>query len=33
LFFDSIKNNNEWPIPLWQQIQASSIALDVEELL
>ena len=30
LFFDAIKNNNEWPIPLWEQIQATKIALEVE---
>ena len=31
LFFDAIKNNNEWPIPLWQQIQATEIALEIEK--
>jgi hypothetical protein len=30
-FVDVLKNGGEWPIPLWQQIQASRIALTVEE--
>ena len=30
-FFDAIKNNKNWPIPLWQQIQATEIALEVEK--
>ncbi len=29
-FVEAIKNGGAWPIPLWQQIQASRIALDVE---
>jgi len=32
-FFLAIQSAFDWPIPLWQQIQASSIALHVEELL
>lgn len=28
-----IQNGGEWPIPLWQQIQATEIALMVENLL
>ena len=30
-FVNVLKNGGEWPIPLWQQIQASRIALTVEE--
>ena len=30
-FVDVLKNGGEWPIPLWQQIQASRIALTIEE--
>jgi predicted dehydrogenase len=30
-FVDVLKNGGEWPISLWQQIQASRIALTVEE--
>ena len=30
-FVSILKNGGEWPIPLWQQIQASRIALTVEE--
>ncbi|KAA3662640.1 MAG: oxidoreductase [Calditrichaeota bacterium] len=33
LFGESIKKRQEWPIPLWQQVQATEIALTVEELL
>ncbi|WP_417796093.1 bi-domain-containing oxidoreductase [Terasakiella pusilla] len=29
-FADAILGNGEWPIPLWQQLQASKIALDVQ---
>lgn len=32
-FADTIKNGGEWPIPLWQQIQATDIAIRVDELL
>ena len=32
-FARSIQNSTEWPIPLWQQIQAMKIALDVENYL
>jgi hypothetical protein len=31
LFISAIKGETDWPIPLWQQIQASRIALTVEE--
>jgi predicted dehydrogenase len=30
-FVGVLKNGGEWPIPLWQQIQASKIALTIEE--
>ena len=30
-FVAAIKNGGEWPIPLWQQLQASRIALIVEQ--
>ena len=30
-FCDAVIKGGEWPIPLWQQIQASKIALKVEE--
>ena len=33
MYLDCLQGKADWPIPLWQQIQASSIALDVEELL
>jgi predicted dehydrogenase len=33
VFANSIKNNTEWPIPLWQQLQVAEIALHVEEML
>jgi len=32
-FADAIRDGGPWPIPLWQQLQASRIALDVEERL
>jgi predicted dehydrogenase/threonine dehydrogenase-like Zn-dependent dehydrogenase len=32
-FANCILNGAEWPIPLWQQIQATEIALRVEELI
>ncbi len=32
-FIQAIKQGGEWPIPLWQQLQASQIALDVEAQL
>lgn len=32
-FLDVIKNGGDWPIPLWQQIQATEIANKVEEFL
>ena len=32
-FADAIQNGGEWPIPLWQQIQATEIALAVERQL
>ena len=31
LFFDSIKNSKDYPIPIWEQIQATKIALEVED--
>jgi len=30
-FVAAIKSGGEWPIPLWQQLQASGIALTVEQ--
>lgn len=30
-FFEAIKSGGVWPIPLWQQLQASRIALRVEQ--
>jgi hypothetical protein len=30
-FVDVLKNGGEWPIPFWHQIQASRIALTIEE--
>lgn len=32
-FAAAIQEGGEWPIPLWQQIQATQIALQVEELV
>ncbi|NGX50639.1 MAG: 4-carboxy-2-hydroxymuconate-6-semialdehyde dehydrogenase [Chlamydiae bacterium] len=32
-FGDAILSGSEWPIPLWQQIQATEISLSVEEQL
>jgi predicted dehydrogenase/threonine dehydrogenase-like Zn-dependent dehydrogenase len=32
-FAAAIRQGGEWPIPLWQQIQATEIALTVEDLL
>lgn len=32
-FARAIQNGGEWPIPLWQQLQATRIALDVEDSL
>ena len=32
-FADAIINKKQWPIPLWQQIQAMQIAIDVEKCL
>ena len=29
-FVDSVKNGSDWPSPLWHQLQASRIALEVE---
>ena len=33
LFGDTIQNGGDWPIPFWQQIQATEIALEVQKLL
>ena len=33
VFADTLKKGGEWPIPLWQQLQATEIALIVEDLL
>ena len=33
LFGDTIQNGGDWPIPFWQQIQATEIALEVEKKL
>lgn len=32
-FADAVKNGGDWPIPLWQQSQASDIAIQVDDLL
>ncbi len=32
-FAAAIRKGGEWPIPLWQQVQATSIALNVEDCL
>ena len=32
-FGNAIKKSAEWPIPLWQQLQATEIALQVEKLI
>lgn len=32
-FAAAIRKGGEWPIPLWQQVQATTIALNVEEFL
>ena len=29
-FADAIQNGGEWPIPLWQQIQATEMAMEVD---
>lgn len=33
LFLSTIQHGGDWPIPLWQQEQATRIALEVEELI
>ena len=33
VFADTLNQGGEWPIPLWQQVQATEIALQVEEQL
>lgn len=32
-FAEAIRGNSDWPIPLWQQLQATRISLGVEEIL
>lgn len=32
-FGRAVRDGGEWPIPLWQQVQATAIALDVENVL
>ncbi|WP_310448984.1 bi-domain-containing oxidoreductase [Sulfuritalea sp.] len=32
-FASAIRNGGDWPIPLWQQLQATQVALDVEARL
>ncbi|NQT16968.1 MAG: hypothetical protein HQ582_29695 [Planctomycetes bacterium] len=32
-FFDAIRTNGSWPIPLWQQVQATEISHTVESIL
>ena len=29
-FFDAIARGGDWPIPLWEQVQATRVALDIE---
>jgi hypothetical protein len=31
MFIRAVKGEGDWPIPLWQQIQATKIALIVED--
>ena len=33
MFISAIKGEDDWPIPLWQQIQATKIALVVEDII
>lgn len=33
IFAETLEKGGEWPIPLWHQVQATEIALQVEELL
>jgi predicted dehydrogenase len=33
VFAETLEKGGEWPIPLWQQLQATEIALQVEKLL
>lgn len=33
VFAETLEKGGEWPIPLWQQVQATEIALQVEELI
>jgi predicted dehydrogenase len=33
VFADTLNKGGEWPIPLWQQVQATEMALSVEEQL
>ena len=33
IFIRAIKDNVNWPIPLWQQIQATEIALLIEDCI
>jgi predicted dehydrogenase len=33
VFAETLKKGGEWPIPLWQQLQAMEIALQVEQLI
>ena len=33
VFAETLEKGGEWPIPLWQQLQATEIALQVEELI
>jgi hypothetical protein len=30
-FSQALKNGGEWPIPLWQLIQATEISFDIQE--
>jgi hypothetical protein len=32
-FAETLEKGGEWPIPLWQQLQATEIALNVEDQL
>ena len=33
MFISAIKDGDVWPIPLWQQVQATKIALVVEDII
>ena len=32
-FSSAVRNGGDWPIPLWQQLQATQVALDIQAKL